>query len=58
MSGRTQAIFIILVGVGFGLLAIFLSQLGSLTYVLLAISICLILYGAYLYANEFRQSSN
>ena len=58
MSRRTEAIVIILFGAGFGLIAIFLSQLGSLTYVLLAIAICLILYGAYLYANEFRQSSN
>ena len=58
MSRRTQAVFIILVGVGFGLLAMFLSQLGFLVYVLLAISICLILYGAYLYANEPRLDSN
>jgi hypothetical protein len=58
MSRRTEAIVIILFGVGFGLIAIFLSQLGSLTYVLLAIAICLILYGAYLYANEFRQNSS
>ncbi len=58
MTRRTEAIVIILFGVGFGLIATFLSQLGSLTFVLLAISICLILYGAYLYANEFRQNSN
>jgi len=58
MSGRTQAAFIILVGVGFGLLAIFLFQLSFLAYILLAISIGLIVYGAYLYANEFRLDSN
>jgi hypothetical protein len=58
MSGRTQAVFIILVGVGFGLLAIFLFQLSFLAYILLAISISLIVYGAYLYANEFRLDSN
>ncbi len=58
MNKRTEATVIILFGVGFGLIAIFLSQLGFLSYILLAISICLILYGAYLYANEFRQNSN
>ena len=58
MSRRTEAIVITLFGVGFGLTAIFLSQLGFLSYILLAISICLILYGAYLYANEFRQNLN
>jgi hypothetical protein len=58
MSRRTQAVFMILGGVGFGLLAIFLSQLSFLAYILLAVSICLILYGAYLYANESREDSN
>ena len=58
MSRRTQAVFIILGGVGLGLLAIFLSQLRLLAYILLAVSICLILYGAYLYANESREDSN
>ncbi len=46
MSRRTEAVVIILFGVGFGLVAIFLSQLGLLAYILLAISLCLILYGA------------
>jgi hypothetical protein len=58
MSRRTEAVVIILFGVGFGLVAIFLSRLGLLAYILLAISLCLILYGAYLYANEVRQNSN
>jgi hypothetical protein len=58
MSRRTEAVVIILFGVGFGLVAIFLSRLGLLAYILLAISLCLILYGAYLYANEVSQNSN
>jgi len=58
MSKRTQAVLIILVGVAFGLLAIFLSQLGSLVYILSAVPICLILFGAYLYANASRKDSN
>ena len=58
MSRRTEAIVIILFGVGFGLVAIFLSRLGLLAYILLAISLCLIMYGAYVYANEVSQNSN
>jgi hypothetical protein len=58
MSRRTEVVVIILFGVGFDLLPMFLSQLGFLAYILLAISICLILYGAYLYASEFPQDSN
>jgi hypothetical protein len=52
MSRRTEAVVIILFGVGFGLVAIFLSRLGLLAYILLAVSLCLILYGTYLYANS------
>jgi hypothetical protein len=55
---RTKAVVVILVGIGFGLLAIFLSEIGSLVYLLLAVSICLVLYGIYLYANESRKDSN
>jgi hypothetical protein len=58
MSRRKEAVFIILFGVGFGLVAIFLSRLGLLAYILLAISLCLIMYGAYVYANEVSQNSN
>jgi len=58
MNKRTGAVIIIMTGVVFGLLTIFLSQLGFIIYSLLAISICLIGYGAYLYANESRLDSN
>jgi hypothetical protein len=52
---RKKAAVLILVGIGFGFLA--LVSYESF-YVLWAVSICLILYGAYLYANESRQESN
>jgi hypothetical protein len=55
---RTKAVILILVGIGFGLLALFLAESGSLVYILWAVSICLVLYGIYLYANESRQDSN
>jgi hypothetical protein len=47
-----------LVGIGFGLLALVLAQSGSLVYILWAVSICLVLYGIYLYANKSRQNSH
>ncbi len=58
MNRKTEAIVIILFGLGFGLISIFLSQIGFLGYILLAISICLTVYGAYLYASDFHQKSN
>ena len=57
MNRKTEAIVIILFGLGFGLISIFLSQIGFLV-VPLAISICLTVYGAYLYASDFHQKSN
>jgi hypothetical protein len=55
---RTKAVILILVGIGFGLLALVLAQSGSLVYILWAVSICLVLYGIYLYANKSRQNSH
>jgi len=58
MNRRIEALVIILFGIGFALIPIFLSQLNFVSYILLALSIFLIVYGAYLYANEFRSDSN
>jgi hypothetical protein len=55
---RTKAVILILVGIGFGLLALVFAESGSLVYILWAISICLVPYGIYLYANKSRQNSN
>jgi hypothetical protein len=55
---RTKAVILTLVGIGFGLLALVLAQSGSLVYILWAVSICLVLYGIYLYANKSRQNSH
>ena len=41
----------------FGFLPLVLSASGPF-YILWAVSICLILYGVYLYANDSRQDSN
>ena len=55
---RTKAVILILVGIGFGLLALVFAESGSLVYILWAVSICLVLYGIYLYANKSRQNSH
>jgi hypothetical protein len=55
---RTKAVILILIGIGFGLLALVLAQSGSLVYILWAVSICLVPYGIYLYANKSRQNSH
>jgi intracellular septation protein A len=54
-NDRKKAAVLILVGIGFGFLA--LVSYESF-YILWAVSICLVLYGAYLYANESCQESN
>ncbi len=54
---RTKAAVVILVGIGLGVLGIFLSG-GVLVCILRAVSICLVLYGVYLYASESRKNSN
>jgi hypothetical protein len=38
---RTKAVILILVGIGFGLLALVFAESGSLVYILWAVSICL-----------------
>ena len=58
MRRRQEALVIILFGVAFGLIPVFLSQLSFVSYVLFALSVFLIVYGAYLYANESRLDSN
>jgi len=54
---RKKAVVFISVGIGFGLLALVLSGSGPF-YILWAVSICLVLYGVYLYANESREDPN
>jgi hypothetical protein len=52
---RKTAVVLILIGIGFGVFALVSYETA---YILWAISICLILYGVYLYANESRQNPN
>ena len=54
---RTKAVVVILVGIGFGLLAIFCPK-SALSSTLLAVSICLVLYGIYLYADQIPKDLN
>jgi hypothetical protein len=52
---RSKAVVPILAGIGVGVLALFSYET---LYILWAVSICLILYGVYLYAKEPRQNPN
>ena len=56
---RPTPIVLILVGIGLGLFGLRIFGIGSLQYKwVLAISICLVAYGAYLYVIAKRPNSN
>jgi hypothetical protein len=56
---KPTPIVLFLVGIGAGLLGLYICGIEPFEYKwVLAISMCLVLYGAYLYAIEKRQNPN